>query len=253
LSLGPARAAWFNRAADPESRPPAPPRFMLFTSAGPTPYDLRFSLVGVPIRISPAFWIVAALLGGGQSLEGALIWVAAVLVSILVHEMGHALVQRAFGGRPEIVLYALGGYAAAPGVRDSPGRNLLVYAAGPAAGFALYGLFRALAAAGMAGDDPRVRYFFGAMLYINLIWSLLNLAPIWPLDGGRIAREVATLVLRPATGIVVSLGLSVVAAAALAVYAYQATGSLWNTALFALLGYESYRALERYRASRGAD
>lgn len=223
---------------------------MLFTNAGPSPYDLRFSLLGVPIRVSPAFWVVALFLGSEQSLERALLWVGCVLLSILVHEMGHALVQRLFGGRPEIVLYAFGGFAAAPGVRDSPGRNLLVSLAGPAAGFALYGLVKSLQLAGVLTPSPRVDFVVYALVYINWFWSLLNLAPIWPLDGGRVARELLTLLLPPAKGIVVSLVVSILCGAALAVFLYQTTGSLWNAALFGMLAYQSYETLQQYRASR---
>lgn len=224
---------------------------MLFSNAGPTPYDLRFSLLGVPIRISPAFWVVALFLGSSQSLEGALLWVACVLVSILVHEMGHALVQRLFGGRPEVVLYAFGGFAAAPGVRDTPWRSVLISLAGPAAGFALFGLVKAIVAAGVLDPTPRLEFVVGALIYINWFWSLLNLAPIWPLDGGRVAREFFVGVMPAARGIVVSLWVSVVCGAALAIFLYQETQSLWNAALFGMLAYQSYEALQRYRASRG--
>lgn len=224
---------------------------MLFTNAGPGPYDVRFSLLGVPIRISPAFWIVSLFLGSQNSLEGALLWVACVLVSILVHEMGHALVQRLFGGRPEVVLYAFGGFAAAPGVRDTTWRNILISFAGPAAGFALCGLVVALRSAGVLNDSPRMDYVHHAMVFINWFWSLVNLAPIWPLDGGRIARETLTAVLKPSAGIVVSLGISAVFGAVLAVYLYRQTGSIWNAALFGVLAYQSYEALQQYRASRG--
>lgn len=224
---------------------------MLFTNAGQTPYDLSFSLLGVPIRIHPAFWVVALFLGSQQSLEGALLWVGCVLLSILVHEMGHAIVQRFFGGRPEIVLYAFGGFAAAPGVRDSPWRNVLISLAGPAAGFALFGVVKAIDLAGVITPTPRADYVIYALITINFFWSLLNLAPIWPLDGGRVAREACTGLLPPATGIVVSLWVSILCGVALAIYLFQVTHSPWNAALFGMLAYQSYESLQQYRASRG--
>ena len=84
--------------------------------AAPTAYDLRFRLLGVPVRIHPLFWLVACLLGGPW-LEGRwgagylLLWVACVFVSILVHELGHVLAGRAFGARGHILLYSFGGLA----------------------------------------------------------------------------------------------------------------------------------------------
>ncbi|TWT99560.1 Peptidase family M50 [Botrimarina colliarenosi] len=225
---------------------------MLFTNAAPTPYDLRFPLLGFPVRITPSFWVVALLLGANQPLEHAVVWVAAVLVSILVHELGHALLQRAFGGRAEIVLYAFGGYASAVGVRDSWWRNVLVSLAGPFAGFFFAGIVYGVMRWVGPPDAPLGRALVGDLLWINVAWGVLNLAPIWPLDGGRVAREVLTLVMKPSTGIVASLGLSAVFAACLAAWCYSATRSLWNTALFAMLAYQSYEAMQQYRASRGS-
>lgn len=224
---------------------------MLFTSAAPTPYDVRFSLLGFPTRITPIFWITALLLGGNGDLQFSIAWVAAVLVSILVHELGHAFLQRFFGGSPEIVLYAFGGYASAVGVRETWWRNVLISLAGPGAGFGLWLAILGLLQAFGPPHNRMADVFVGSMLWINLVWSLLNLAPIWPLDGGRVARELLTRFLKPTTGIVASLVLSIVCATALAAYSYATTGSLWNTLLFALLAYQSYETLQQYRASRG--
>ena len=224
---------------------------MLLSNAAPTPYDVRFKLLGVPVRIAPMFWLVCVLLGGRPELAETAIWMVAVLVSVLVHELGHALVQRAFGGTPEIVLYALGGYASAPGVRDSWWRQVLISLAGPLAGFALAGLvFAGVSATG--GPQTRLgRIAVGDLLWINVWWGVLNLAPVWPLDGGRIARELGTQFFKPSVGVVASLWLSMLTAIGLATYAFARTGSLWSVALFGMLAYQSYETLTRYRASRG--
>lgn len=223
---------------------------MLF-NAGPTPYDVRFPLFGIPVRISPVFWVVALFLGGNQRPEMAAVWVGAVLVSILVHELGHAVLQQFFGGRSEIVLYAFGGYASAVGVRESWWRQILIALAGPAAGFVLAGVvYGAVLQFGLP-DAMLARVLIDDLLWINIAWGVLNLAPIWPLDGGHVARELLTRILPPAKGIVASLTLSALCGTALAAYAYYATQSLWNTALFGMLAYQSYETLQQYRASRG--
>lgn len=224
---------------------------MLFTSAAPGPYDVRFSLLGFPVRISPVFWIVALLLSGGGTPQEAIIVVAAILISILVHELGHALLQRAFGGYPEIVLYAFGGYASAYGVRESWWRNILISLAGPFAGFFLAGLVWAYKQLAGEPREPSANLFIEAMLWINTIWGLVNLLPVWPLDGGRVSREVLTLLMKPSTGIVVSLAISAVVAACFAAWCLMQTQSILNTALFAMLAYQSYETMQQYRASRG--
>lgn len=225
---------------------------MLFTNVTPSPYDLRFELLGVPIRITPAFWVVSLLMGRATSPDKALVWVLAVLVSIVVHEMGHALVQRVFGGEPFVVLYSFGGFASAPGVRDEWKRSILISLAGPAAGFALYGLTEAAVAIAGAPPGLQAQLFVSALIWINLWWGVINLAPIYPLDGGRIARELCVRFLPPATGVVVSLVVSLIVSLGLAGYLFNATGSWWNAALFGALAFENYQTLQQYNLSRGA-
>ncbi len=63
--------------------------------ANETPYDLRFRFLGVPVRIHPLFWLVAAVLGWHEkNVPMTAFWVVCVLVSILVHEYGHALMGK---------------------------------------------------------------------------------------------------------------------------------------------------------------
>lgn len=224
---------------------------MLFTNTTPSPYDLRFSLLGFPVRIAPAFWIVALLLGGGQPPLFAAIWVLAVLASILVHELGHAVLQRFFGGRAEIVLYAFGGMASATGVQQTWWRNILIALAGPAAGFLLAGLVYGTVRFFGPPEAIAGRALVNDLLLINVMWGLLNLAPIWPLDGGHVARELLTRFLKPSTGIIASLVLSAICAASIGAICYATTRSLWNTALFLMLAYQSYETLQHYQASRG--
>ncbi len=71
---------------------------------------MRFRILGFPVHVQPFFLLVAALLGGMRNdLTLILIWVAVVFVSVLAHELGHALVARAYGQQPSILLYSMGG------------------------------------------------------------------------------------------------------------------------------------------------
>ncbi|HEY1119867.1 MAG TPA: hypothetical protein VGE43_19285, partial [Acidimicrobiales bacterium] len=58
----------------------------------------HFHVLGIPVRIEPFFWIASVLLAydlGDARL--IIMWVAVVLVSVLVHELGHAVALKAFG------------------------------------------------------------------------------------------------------------------------------------------------------------
>lgn len=155
-------------------------------------YDLRFHCLGFPVRVTPWFWITSAFLVWTDHLDYTLVGIAAVFISILVHELGHALAGRYYGGRSEIVLTFMGGYATRT-VNPSRLGNILISAAGPAAGLLLWSVFE-----GTIHFFPQLlrnvsdhgRVFVIWMISINWAWSLFNLLPVYPLDGGQIAHQV---------------------------------------------------------------
>src|SRR5262245_11765466 len=111
-------------------------------NANPTPFDLRFSLFGIPVRVHPLFWLAGALGGWSASDPNLMfLWIGCLFVSILIHELGHARTAQCFGWPPQIVLYIFGGYAQYhPGWGRTMVRQVLILLAGPGAGFLLYGV-----------------------------------------------------------------------------------------------------------------
>ena len=235
--------------------------------------DLNFSIAGIPVRIHPFFWIVAVCLGLGTDAVNPvhmLLWIVAVTFSILVHEMGHAVAIRRFGWHPRITLYGLGGVASYQPTHHTPSRQIAISLAGPAAGLALAGVIVLMlwASGHLAGfraslvpvrmilfsDNPQkplpIDILAGDLLVINFLWSLLNLLPIYPLDGGQVARE---LFVERNTygGIRSSLMLSMITAGGVAVYALLASGSLFTPLLFGYLAYQNYVALQAYEGRGG--
>ena len=79
---------------------------MILAEPPRTNYDLHFQIAGFPVRIHPWFWFVGILLGisdyDARPVE-VLIWIMTMLVSILIHELGHAVAIRHFGWSPRIV------------------------------------------------------------------------------------------------------------------------------------------------------
>ncbi len=165
----------------------------MFGMAGETDFDLRFQLFGIPVRIHPIFWLSAAFLTWDPDrLDLVFIGVLCVLISVLVHELGHALVSRYYGFPSEIVLYFFGGYAT--GIRHSTWRDIKVSAAGPGAGFVLFILVYAIwslllnFAPGVLREFDVITHAVRWFLFANLVWSVMNLVPCLPLDGGNIMQ-----------------------------------------------------------------
>src|SRR5512142_78095 len=122
---------------------------MLSQQLSPTRYDLRFSIAGIPVSVHPSFWLIAILFGASGNLLLLPIWVLVVFVSILIHELGHALAFRRHGQRSHILLYFAGGLTIPEPVYWASGyanvgltanQQIFISLAGPVAGF----LFAAL-------------------------------------------------------------------------------------------------------------
>jgi stage IV sporulation protein FB len=165
----------------------------MFGIDGPTNYDLNFRIFGIPVTVQPWFWLTAALLvWDGSRLEMVLLGILCVFASVLVHELGHALMARRYGFPSRIVLRMFGGYATSGQL--SPNRQMAVVIAGPAAGIGFFLLVDALLfalsafAPSVLRDFELFRSALILLLFTNLIWSIMNLIPVSPMDGGLILQ-----------------------------------------------------------------
>lgn len=165
--------------------------------AGETEFDLRFYCFGVPVRVHPMFWAMGLFVVWQATDDPRLkfLGVLCVFLSVLVHEMGHALVVRRYGFPSEIVLYGMGGYATSVGL--STWRNIWMSFAGPLAGFILYGIVYGIFLGLLEFNpevlrNPAVLFALDMLLWINLWWGIMNLLPVLPLDGGRIMQSFVT-------------------------------------------------------------
>jgi Zn-dependent protease len=249
-----------------------------------TPYDLRFQLLDVPVRVHPFFWLVTAVLGWQDGDIGKVaIWIGCVFASIVVHEMGHALMGKRFGGSPSIVLYGLGGLCYS-GTERTPGQRFAVILAGPGAGFLLLALTLAVSslaagmtpaehlaiAGGFLGVTPDLDLALGGLrklggsravsvyldlVQINLFWTLINLLPIWPLDGGQ-ATQVVMAKVDPREGVRRSHILSLMTAGVLALFLGVRSGNLFLAVFmgyFAFLNFQMLQAMHEMRAFGGRE
>jgi Zn-dependent protease len=256
----------------------------LFLDPNPTSFDLRFRFVGVDVRVHPLFWLIMAAIGwnwganprlpGGGFGEVAL-WVACCFVSILLHEMGHIAMGRAFGADGHIVLYGFGGLAIGSNNVRQRWQRILVSLAGPGAQLLLLAAIVGLEANWQPPQGSAISLALLMLWVINLFWPLFNLLPIWPLDGGMIAREVCQGINRH-RGVEASLWISLVVAALLAVspfippennplvklfgsdnllVRFLVGGSKMNALFFAMFAASSFQSLqeERSRNRYGGD
>jgi Zn-dependent protease len=210
---------------------------------------LSFSLLGFPVRVRFEFFIIAAILGSsgtGSSAVQIASWVCVVAISVLFHELGHALVARRYGYRPWIELYGMGGLThmeRGEGTRPPTWTSdLAVALAGPLFGLALgAAVWIAARSLPVLGQREVTRDIVRDLLWANVGWSVLNLLPILPYDGGLAVKAVLGR-LFPSRGTRMAHGLTlIVGTSALAASVYFS--SLWGAYLAARALMGSWRAL----------
>jgi membrane-associated protease RseP (regulator of RpoE activity) len=206
---------------------------------------MRFRILGFPVQVHPFFFLVAALLGGTQNdLTLILVWVAVVFVSVLAHELGHALAARANGQQPSILLYSMGGLTRFQPLRElTPGQSIAISLAGPGAGFLVGSLVWAASQSVPPDASFVVRVAVHDLLWVNFGWGFLNLLPILPLDGGNVVRSVLHAVRRrPDERLALLISITVGGLACLAAFNY---GLVWAAVIAALITFNNYQALSR--------
>lgn len=170
----------------------------------------------IPVHVEWPFFLIAALLGGnlirtwpGNRLVFLGIWIAIVFVSILVHELGHAVAYRVNAQHPKITITAFWGLT--EGQRELPKwRSVMVSLSGVIAAFVVLAIPAKLLYEGSVLFPAYSKWNFIVyeVWYINLWWSVANLLPLLPLDGGQVTRTIWGL----RTARFASLGVGAVAA-----------------------------------------
>jgi len=162
------------------------------------------SLLGIEVRVHVLFvymtlmFVVMAGLNPHGSAVGTAAMLGILFSLVLLHELGHSVVAQHFGIRViDIVLWPLGGMARMSEIPESPKIEGLVAIAGPLVNLTLAAVTLVVLAlmSGLGGmeftmtpQSPGLQGLLILFLQINLMLGIFNLAPAFPMDGGRILR-----------------------------------------------------------------
>lgn len=210
----------------------------------------------IPVKISPFFWLTAGLIGWINSMNlptpllFSLLWVFVIFISILVHEYGHAITSRYFGQKPRIQLVAFGGLTFPEGSRLKGWREFLVILNGPIFGFSLFLLSSFILATDFFTSQYIV-YTLRIFQWVNLFWTIINLLPVMPMDGGQLLRVIFESVFG-AKGVKYSLISSALFAGVLSVVFFL-NGFFLVGAIFFLFAFQNYGTWKNTRLITESD
>ncbi|MEZ5218592.1 MAG: site-2 protease family protein [Ilumatobacteraceae bacterium] len=164
----------------------------------------RFRILGIPVQIDPWFllglFFVYSWAGQGDQQVGLF---AAVAIGILtlIHELGHATVARSFGCEVSVRLNLFVGWASYQAARPLRRREqIAISLAGPLSQLAVAMVAMTLVHRfflAESGDPMTLFNLWRGLTWAGVVIALLNLLPLWPLDGGHVVHHLLGRVLPP--------------------------------------------------------
>ncbi|MBS0623587.1 MAG: site-2 protease family protein [Verrucomicrobia bacterium] len=200
----------------------------------------------IPISIHPLFWFVSFLIGWlwTNSVANALICIFIILFSVLFHELGHAITALVFQQKARIELAAFGGFTYRQGRKLKLWEEFLVVLNGPLAGL-LLSLAAYILLHFLSVQNPVALFVLRFTFVANLFWTIINLLPVLPLDGGHLLSIILESIFG-FKGIKIALVASLVISIVVSIL-FFAVGMLLAGALFLMFTFESFRSLRYYK------
>ncbi len=170
--------------------------------------------------------------------------VVVILVSVLFHEFGHALTAVVFGQKTRIELAAFGGFTYREGRKLRLWEEFIVVLNGPIAGFLIF-VVAYLVYRYVPIENQLLSFTVRFTFVANLFWTIINLVPVMPLDGGHLLSIVLEAIFG-FKGIKMAIIIGLVVAVAISIFFFT-IGQFLVGALFLILTFESFRSLRYYR------
>ena len=236
-----------------------------------------FELFGTPVFAQGSYLLILLFLNwrliAADRLAEAGVAVFAITLSLLVHEFGHVFAAKTNGFRSVVVLGGMGAFTV-PGGRSKGWREIWLSVAGPLFGLVLWAVcwfifmppgaavmghrldvesmfFPAVAAGhgemGPQAWGPLLVHLWVTMCWINLWWSLLNLLPIFPLDGGHVLHESLRMNMRADEAEKISAWVGLVLAGGLCIWCYVELHRLLPALIAGFLAFQNWGRLQDRR------
>lgn len=171
------------------------------------------SLLGIPILVNPSWFLLFGITtfllatqvypdlyketGAGTHLMMALVSVVLFFASIILHELAHSAVAKAYKiPVKSITLFIFGGVSQITREAARPLHELLMALAGPVVSLLLGGAFLGAWFLLGASDSRPLDYVLIWLAWMNIILGIFNLLPAYPMDGGRVLRSLIWLITR---------------------------------------------------------
>jgi Zn-dependent protease/predicted transcriptional regulator len=162
------------------------------------------------------FFIFISVLNqrGYHSAVLATLFICAIFICVLIHEIGHSLIARRFGKEAKsITLLPIGGVATMEEMPEKPAQEIAMSIVGPLINLAIAGILYLFVGQWTGISSPNlypgsIQAFFAGLIGVNIMLAIFNLIPAFPMDGGRVLRGILAMKMDyvRATSAAVSIG-----------------------------------------------
>lgn len=206
----------------------------------------------IPIIIHPLFWLLALFIGwmSTMTLMGTVLAVLVIIVSVVFHELGHALTSLAFQQTARIELAAFGGFTYRQGRKLKLWEEFLVVLNGPLAGL-LLGVIAWLLWHHLPAPNPSLLFIVKFAATVNFFWTVINLVPVLPLDGGHLLSILLEGIFG-FKGVKMAIVIGLTIAVFVSIFFFS-IGAFLIGAIFLILTFESFRSLRYYKLFKVQD
>ena len=223
-------------------------------------------IAGIAVNVHATFllllaWIAAISYGPRASWRDAasgVLYIVVVFATVVLHELGHALMARRYGiHTQDITLLPIGGVARLERMPEDPRAELSIALAGPAVNVALAAVCYVAhiltgTELGSTGFAPGGGNWWSALLFLNVGLALFNMLPAFPMDGGRVLRAMLAIRLGRARATRIAARVGRGFAIAFAIYAVvRGQPLLLLIALFIWVGATGEAAVTTQTSHRG--
>ncbi len=195
-----------------------------------------------------ALWQINRYRGDYAEVGWAVAEYLSLFVIVLLHEFGHAFATRQVGGQAEnILLWPFGGIAFV-NAPPRPGAHLWSIAAGPLVNVALIPVLWLATRYGLPLDASEDFVKFAVTLqFINIALLIFNVLPVYPMDGGQILQALLWFRLGYAKALLIASAVGLAGGAALMIYLYSLTQSLFTVLVIGFLLLNCWKAFQAAR------
>lgn len=163
-------------------------------------------ILGINFKIHVTFFFLLFFIfisvlpqGGLSKALLAVLFICAIFVCVLIHEIGHSLIARRFGKQARsITLLPIGGVAAMEEIPEKPAQEIIMSIIGPFINLAIALLLYLLVGNWTGIEVPdlypdSLKSFLAGLIGINVMLAVFNLVPAFPMDGGRVLRAILAM------------------------------------------------------------